>query len=500
MSTTTTRFAGLDPGEFGLPGEQELAALAAGYPAAEYPRYSATDFRPEPTEFFGFKTGNEPYSLPAFFTPTVSPFNPAAPARPPAQAAGREALPRVGDTPLSAIRADFPILSETVEGHPLIWLDNSATTQRPRQVIDRISRYYEHENSNVHRGAHTLADRSTDAYEKARATVASFIGAPSPDNIIWVRGATEGLNLAAQAYVRPLLRAGDEIILTHLEHHANIVPWQIIAQETGAVLRVAPVDDSGQIIVSEYLKLFNRKTRFVSAAHVSNALGTIAPIEELISVAHARGVRICVDGAQSASHLPIDVAALDADFFVFSGHKIYGPTGIGALYGKADALEEAAPYQGGGNMIEDVSFERTLYRQAPAKFEAGTGNIADAVGLGAALDYVSSIGLAGIAAYEHELLSQGTRELAKIPGLRLVGTAAQKTSVLSFVLNGVSLEQAAKGLNSRGIAVRAGHHCAQPILRRFGLEGTVRPSVAFYNTPGEIEALARAVRELAGSR
>lgn len=481
MSITTNKPAGLDPRAFGLPGEEELAALAASCLEGEYPAAA-------------------PAPLPAF-SPAVSPWGKVAPQAYSAPAEegtlpALPALPYVGETPLSKIRADFPILAETVAGRPLIWLDNSATTQKPRQVISRVSHYYEHENSNVHRGAHTLAARSTDAYEAARARVASFIGAPSPDNIIWVRGATEGLNLVAQAFVRPLLRPGDEIILTHLEHHANIVPWQILAQEKGALLRVAPVDESGQVIISEYSKLFNRKTRFVSATHVSNALGTIVPIEELTAIAHAHGARICIDGAQSVPHLPVDVAALDVDFFVFSGHKIYGPTGIGALYGKADALEEAVPYQSGGNMIADVTFARTQYRPAPAKFEAGTGNIADAVGLGAALDYVSAIGLAGIAAYEHELLRQGLRELGKIPGLRLVGNAAQKAGVLSFVLDGVSLEQAAKHLNSRGIAVRAGHHCAQPILRRFGLEGTVRPSLAFYNTPGEIEALAQAVREL----
>jgi cysteine desulfurase/selenocysteine lyase len=314
---------------------------------------------------------------------------------------------------------------------------------------------------------------------------------------VYVRGTTEGINLVAQAYVRPLLKAGDEIILTVLEHHANIVPWQLIAEETGAVLRAAPIDPSGQIILSEYERLFNHRTRFVSAAHVSNALGTITPVAELVQIAHAHGVRILIDGAQSVSHIPVNVTALDADFFVFSGHKIFGPTGIGVLYGKADVLEAARPYQGGGNMIADVTFERTLYQKPPAKFEAGTGSIADAVGLGAALDYVSAIGIENIAAWEHELLRYGMGELEKIPGLRLIGTAAEKASVLSFVLEGRGLEEVGSHLSGRGIAVRAGHHCAQPAHRFFGLEGTVRPSLAFYNTPEEIDKLAAAIRELA---
>jgi cysteine desulfurase/selenocysteine lyase len=383
-----------------------------------------------------------------------------------------------------------------VNGHDLVWLDNAATAQRPQAVIDRLSFYYRHENSNVHRGVHELADRSTDAYEEARLKTARFIGAPSADNIVFVRGTTEGINLAAQAYVKPLLRPGDEIILTMLEHHANIVPWQLIAEETGALIRAAPIDQSGQIIFSEYEKLFSVRTRFVSATHVSNALGTIAPAAEIIQIAHARGVRVLIDGAQSVSHMPVHVGALDADFFVFSGHKIFGPTGIGVLYGKSDVLEAARPWQGGGNMIADVTFERTLYRKAPAKFEAGTGNIADAVGLGAALDYVSAIGMENIAAWEHELLHYGIKELAKIPGLHLVGTADQKAGVLSFVLDRHGNEEVATYLNTRGIAVRAGHHCAQPVLRFFGLEGTVRPSVAFYNTFEEIDKLAAALWEL----
>ncbi|MDR2860225.1 MAG: cysteine desulfurase [Elusimicrobiota bacterium] len=405
----------------------------------------------------------------------------------------------VGNLPLQKIRADFPILSQKVHGLPLVWFDNAATTQRPKQVIERIKYYYENENSNVHRGAHDLAARSTDAYEAAREKIANFIGAPSKDNIIFVRGTTEGINLIAQSFVRPLLNPGDEIILTNLEHHANIVPWQVIAQKTGAVLRVAPVDENGQIIISQYSRLFNQKTKFVSAAHVSNALGTVLPVAELIRIAHSRGIPICIDGAQSISHMPLNVSSLDADFFVFSGHKIYGPTGIGAVYAKQNFLETAEPYQAGGNMIADVTFERTVYQKPPMKFEAGTGNIADAVGLGAAIDYVSSLGMENIAQCEHNLLEYATQELKKIKGLKIIGTAPDKASVLSFVLEGHKNEDVGRYLNdTAGIAVRAGHHCAQPILRRFGLEGTVRPSFAFYNTFEEIDLLARTLRTLAG--
>jgi cysteine desulfurase/selenocysteine lyase len=465
----------------GLPSESELAGLISGYFPEFYPD---TRDRPESVAY----------------KPVVLPLG--APAQSHGDQEAHTAFTGVrqyvGNVPLDNIRADFPILSEKVHGRPLVWLDNAATTQRPNQVIDRLSYYYRHENSNVHRGAHALAERSTDAYEAARGKVARFIGSPSADNIVFVRGTTEGINLIANAYVKPLLHPGDEIILTLLEHHANIVPWQLAAEETGAVLRAAPVDDSGQIILSEYARLFNPRTRFVSLAHVSNALGTVTPVREMVAIAHGWGVRVCVDGAQSVSHMPIDVSALDADFFVFSGHKIFGPNGIGALYGKDDVLEASRPWQGGGNMIADVTFERTVYQKPPQKFEAGTGNIADAVGLGAAIDYVSSIGMENIAAYEHSLLEHGTRELRSVPGLRLIGTAGQKAGVLSFVLDGHSNESVGKYLDeAAGIAVRAGHHCSQPILRRFGLEGTVRPSLAFYNSHEEIELLARTLRTLA---
>ena len=378
----------------------------------------------------------------------------------------------------------------------MIWLDNGATTQRPRQVIDRLTYYYEHENSNVHRGAHTLAARSTDAYEGARQITADFIGAPSKDNIIFVRGTTEGINLVAHSYVKPLLQPGDEIIVSLLEHHANIVPWQLIAQETGAVIKVIPVDQSGQLLLSEYEKLFTKRTKFVSVTHVSNVLGTITPVAELIAIAHRHGVRILVDGAQSVAHIPVNVTALDADWFVFSGHKIYAPTGIGAVYGKKEVLEEAKPYHGGGNMIKDVTFERTIYNPAPNKFEAGTASIADAVGLGAALEYLNQIGMPEISRYEHELVSYGMKELGKIKGLHLIGTAAEKSSALSFVMDGISDEAVGKRLDQNGIAVRVGHHCAQPILRHYGLESVVRPTLALYNSFEDIDALAKVLRSL----
>jgi cysteine desulfurase/selenocysteine lyase len=403
----------------------------------------------------------------------------------------------VGTKTLAQIRNDFPILGEKINGHDLVWLDNGATTQRPQQVIDRLSYYYTHENSNVHRGAHELAARSTDAYENARQITADFIGAPSKDNIVFVRGTTEAINLVANAYVKPLLQPGDEIILTMLEHHANIVPWQLICEETGAVIKVVHVDKSGQLIISEYEKLFTKRTKFVSATHVSNALGTVTPVEELVAIAHAHGVRILIDGAQSIAHIPINVTALDTDFFVFSGHKIFAPTGIGAVYGKSDVLEAARPYHGGGNMIKDVTFERTIYNPAPNKFEAGTGSIADAVGLGAALEYLNSIGMAEVNRHEHELLVYAMKEMQKINGLHLIGTATNKASVLSFVLDGVDNEAVGQRLNELGIAVRTGHHCAQPILRHFGLEGTVRPTLALYNSFNDIDRLVQGIRTLA---
>ncbi len=396
-----------------------------------------------------------------------------------------------------AIRRDFPILAERVNGKQLVWFDNAATTQKPKAVIERISHFYEHENSNIHRAAHALAARATDAYEKARSTVARFLGASSPDEIIFVRGATEGINLVAKSWGEQFIGEGDEIVVSHLEHHANIVPWQQLAQKKGAQLRVIPVDDSGQIILSEYQRLLGPRTKLVAVTQVSNALGTVVPVQEVVDIARRQGITTLVDGAQSVSHLAVDVQALGADFFVFSGHKVFGPTGIGVVYGKKAVLEQTPPWQGGGNMIADVTFERTVFQGVPARFEAGTGNIADAVGLGAALDYVQRIGLQNIERYEHDLLVYGTEALRPVPGVRLIGTAAHKASVLSFTLQGYSTEEVGKALNEEGIAVRSGHHCAQPILRRFGVEATVRPSFAFYNTCEEIDRFIAVVRRLA---
>jgi cysteine desulfurase/selenocysteine lyase len=398
------------------------------------------------------------------------------------------------------IRAVFPILQELVNGKPLIWLDNAATTQKPQAVIDRLGYFYEHENSNIHRAAHALAARSTDAYEAAREKVRRFINAGSFEEIVFVRGTTEAINLVAQSWGRRNIEPGDEIIVTLLEHHANIVPWQQLAAEKGARLRVAPVDDDGQIILEEYEKLFNSHSKIASFTQVSNALGTVTPAREMVEIAHRHGALALVDGAQSVSHMRADVQALDADFFVFSGHKVFGPTGIGVVYGKRDILEAMPPWQGGGNMIADVTFEKTIYQPAPAKFEAGTGNIADAVGLGAALDYVSAIGIENITRYEQELLAYATRGLLTVPGLKLIGTAREKAGVLSFVLDGIRTEDVGAALDREGIAVRSGHHCAQPILRRFGLESTVRPSLAAYNTCEDIDALVAALLRVNSKR
>ncbi len=500
--------------EFGLPSEVELQALANQL----FPDVDGSIFEPEvciegisnlvengdtgifnvaaekATRVFGSEVTNtglkgyHPENETRGYAPTVVPDTVGG------QKGNRQII--VGSKTLEEIRQDFPILKETVNGHPLIWMDNGATTQRPQQVIDRIKYYYEHENSNVHRGAHTLAAKSTDAYEGARQIVADFIGAPSKDNIIFVRGTTEAINLVAHSYVKPLLSPGDEIIVSLLEHHANIVPWQLIAQETGAIIKVVPVDKNGQLLLSEYEKLFTNRTKFVSVTHVSNVLGTITPVAELTAIAHSHGVRILIDGAQSIAHIPVNVSALDVDFFVFSGHKVYAPTGIGAIYGKKELLEEAKPYHGGGNMIADVTFERTLYNPAPNKFEAGTGSIGDAVALGEALTYLKNIGIADVGRYEHELVAYAMKELGRINGLHLIGTAREKSSALSFVLDGHSIDEVGRRLDELGIAVRTGHHCAQPILRHFGLEGVVRPTLAIYNTPEDVDYLVKAIRSI----
>jgi cysteine desulfurase/selenocysteine lyase len=397
---------------------------------------------------------------------------------------------------INAIRADFPILFEQVNGKQLVWFDNAATTQKPQAVIQRLVQFYEHENSNIHRAAHELAARATDAYEDARQTVARFINASTSKEIVFVRGTTEGINLVARSWGRQNVREGDEIVLTHLEHHANIVPWQFLAQETGARILVAPVDDSGQVRLDEYQRLMSRRTRIVAFPQVSNALGTVTPAGEMIDIAHRYGAKVLVDAAQSIAHMQADVQSLDADWLVFSGHKIFGPTGIGAVYGKQDLLNATLPWQGGGNMIERVTFEQSTFQPAPNRFEAGTGNIADAVGLGAALQYLEALGMDNISRYEHDLLSYAMDAMRSVNGLTLIGTAKEKASVLSFVLAGHDNEEVGKALNGEGIAVRAGHHCAQPILRRFGLETSVRPSLALYNTHEEVDRLVDALHHI----
>ena len=398
---------------------------------------------------------------------------------------------------VDALRGDFPVLAESVHGRPLVWLDNGATTQKPEAVIERLDHFYRHENSNIHRGAHELAARATDAYEDAREQAARFLHVPSSDEVVFVRGTTEAINLVAQAWGRANVGPGDEILITWLEHHANIVPWQQLCQATGARLCVAPVDHSGQVMLDEYERLLSDRTRIVAFSHVSNALGTITPAREMTELAHRYGARVLIDGAQAVSHMPVDVQLLDSDWYAFSGHKVFGPTGIGVLHGKRDLLNSMPPWQGGGNMIRDVTFERTLYQPAPVRFEAGTTSIADAVGLGAALAYVQRIGMENIARHEHELLIYATAGLTGIPGLQLIGTAAEKAAVLSFLLDGFTPEEVGEALDREGIAVRAGHHCAQPIMRRFGHEGTVRASLAFYNTCEDIDALIAALRRIA---
>ena len=394
------------------------------------------------------------------------------------------------------IRRDFPILHQQVNGRPLIWMDNAATTQKPQSVIDSLSRFYERDNSNIHRAAHTLAARATDAYEGAREKVQRFLGAGNASEIVFLRGTTEAINLVANTFGRKYIRAGDEIILSTLEHHANIVPWQMLAQATGAVIKVIPINDRGEINMGEYTRLLNSRTRIVSITQVSNSLGTVVPVAEMTHLAHRHGARVLVDGAQAVSHMPIDVQAIGCDFYVFSGHKLFAPSGIGALYAKQELLEDLPPWQGGGSMIRHVTFEETIYSDPPAKFEAGTPNIADAVGLGTAIDYVTRLGMSNIERYEHEITAYATEQLARIPGLRPIGTALNKVSVLSFILDDIPTEKVGQMLAQEGIAVRAGHHCAQPSLRHFGLATTVRPSLAFYNTRAEIDRLVEVIKNI----
>lgn len=401
---------------------------------------------------------------------------------------------------INKVKSDFPILNEYVNGHRLIWLDNAATTQKPQAVIDRISYFYQHENSNIHRAAHELAARATDAYEEARTIVQRFVHARSINEIIFTRGTTESINLIANTWGDQFLGKGDEIIVSNLEHHANIVPWQLLAKKKGFDIKVIPVNDKGELLIDEYTKLLNSKTKLVSFTHVSNALGTVTPAKQIIELAHAAGAKVLLDGAQSISHMKVDLQYLNPDFFVFSGHKIFGPTGIGVVYGREDLLNLLQPWQGGGNMIKDVTFEHTQFHQAPTRFEAGTGNIADAVGLGAALEYVAHLGIERINQYEHALLDYATQQFKQIPGVTLIGTAAEKASVMSFTLDGYSNDEVGQVLNEYGVAVRTGHHCAQPILRRLGYETTVRPSFAFYNTCEDINLLADVVKDLSAKR
>jgi cysteine desulfurase/selenocysteine lyase len=397
---------------------------------------------------------------------------------------------------LTRHREDFPILATQVRGKPLVYLDNAASTQKPRVVIDAERRCYEEYYANVHRGVHQLSQRSTDAYEGARETVRRFLNAGDVKEIVFTRGTTESINLVASSFVRPGLQAGDEILLTAMEHHANIVPWQLLREEKGAVLKVAPIDDAGELKLDELEALMSPRTKLVAVGHVSNALGTVNPVERIIEMAHARGIPVLVDGAQAVSHLPVDVRELGCDFYAFSGHKVFGPTGIGVLWGRAELLHAMPPYQGGGDMILSVTFERTVFNGIPWKFEAGTPHIAGAIGLGAALDYVSELGRPAIAAWEEELLGYGNQALATVPGLRMIGTAKHKAAVFSFLLDGIHPHDIGTILDYEGIAIRTGHHCAQPVMERFGIPATARASLAFYNTRQEIDALVRGLHKV----
>ncbi len=397
---------------------------------------------------------------------------------------------------VAKIRADFPILAQKVHGKPLVYLDNAATSQKPRAVIDAILKFYEQECSNVHRGVHHLSEAATETYEAGRRKVQKFLNAAQSREIIFVRGTKEAINLVASSFGRKNVHTGDEVVITAMEHHSNIVPWQILCEERGARLRVAPMNDRGELLVDEFEKLLGPRTRIAALAHVSNALGTVNPVRRLIEMAHRRGVPVLLDGAQAAPHLRVDVADLGCDFYTVSGHKLFGPTGIGILYGRAAMLESLPPYQGGGDMISSVTFEKTLYNTIPHKFEAGTPNIAGTAGLGAAVDYLEGIGMDRIVAYEQELLRYGTAKLLEIPGVRLVGTAEEKAAVLSFVIEGIHPHDAGTILDQEGIAVRTGHHCAQPVMDRFGLPATTRASLSFYNTREEIDALAAGIRKV----
>jgi len=431
--------------------------------------------------------------------PDITP-DPAAAGAPLAEGAAggpRTAAALAADLDVRAIREDFPILRQTVrDGKPLAYLDNAATSQKPRAVIDAISRYYTQTNANVHRGLHELSERATAAYEGARATVRRTLGAAEDREIVFVRGTTEGINLVAQAWARPRLKAGDEILITGMEHHSDIVPWQIVCGQTGARLVVAPITDGGELDLAALDRLLGPKTRLLALAHVSNAFGTVNPVKRIVEMAHARKVPVLLDGAQAVPHLPVDVRAIGCDFYAFSGHKVYGPTGIGALYGRADLLEAMDPWQGGGDMIASVSFEKTTWNRLPWKFEAGTPDIAGAVGLAAALDYVASIGWAPIEAYETALLAEATGKVAAVPGVRVLAREAPRVSVVSFTMEGVHPHDIGTIVDLQGVAIRAGHHCAQPLMDRFGVPATARASLAFYNVGEEIDALVRGLHQV----
>ena len=394
------------------------------------------------------------------------------------------------------IRADFPILHQKVHGHPLVYLDNAATSQKPRQVIDAITRYYERDNANIHRGVHYLSEKATEDYENARKTVQEFINAGDSREIIFVRSTTEAINLVAQTYVRQNLKPGDEVLITAMEHHSDIVPWQMICQEKQGKLQVAPINEDGELLLEEFERLLTPRTKLVAVAHLSNALGTINPIRRIVEIAHAKNVPVLVDGAQAAPRLPVDVRNLDCDFYAFSGHKIYGPTGIGVLYGKLPILESMPPYQGGGDMISSVAFERTVYNKVPHKFEAGTPDISGPIGLRAALEYINKLGIENIERHEHELLQYATEQVSLIAGVKLIGTAKEKAGVLSFVMEGVHPHDVGTILDQQGIAIRTGHHCAQPVMHRFGVPATARASFGLYNTKEEIDALVSGIKKV----
>jgi len=394
------------------------------------------------------------------------------------------------------VRADFPILAQTVHGHKLVYLDNAATSHKPKVVLDRILHYYQFDNANIHRGVHYLSERATEEYEAARNRVQGFLHAGRASEIIFVRSATEAINLVAQTYGRVHVGRGDEVLITAMEHHSNIVPWQLLCEEKDAKLRVAPINDRGELILEEFEALLSARTKIVTVGHVSNALGTVNPVGEIIRLAHQKNIPVLVDGAQAVPHMAVNVQELDCDFYAFSGHKVYGPTGIGALYGKAALLDQMPPYQGGGDMISSVTFEKTVYNKVPHKFEAGTPHMAGAVGLRAAIEYLDKLGLDAIAAYEHELLSYATDRVSALPGVRLIGTARQKTGVLSFVMDGVHPHDIGTILDQEGIAIRTGHHCAQPVMERFGVDATARASISFYNTKGEIDRLVGGIQKV----